>query len=124
MKKSGPATSYAVLYKFSFESAHQLPNHPTCSVVHGHSYRGKIKVTSSKLNKEGFVIDFSLLKDITSHYDHGPILTKTAEELAEEIGTAVLAQLSRQDNYDGISEVLVTLWETENGRAEWSWHLK
>lgn len=119
MKKS--ATSYVVLYKFSFESAHQLPNHPTCSVVHGHSYRGEIKVTSSKLNKEGFVVDFGLLKDMTSRYDHASILIKTAEELSEEIGTSVLAQLARQDNQDQISEVLVILWETEKGCAKWSW---
>lgn len=118
------SSTYAVLYKFSFESAHQLPNHPTCGVIHGHGYKGEIRIVSGKLTKDGFVVDFGALKEITSGYDHARVLTQTAEALAEEIGRSVLEKLSRQDNGKHISEVHVTLWETPNACAEWVWHVE
>ena len=91
MNMEGRST-YTVKRLFSFEAAHQLDNHPTCSVLHGHGYRGEISVISASLSRDGFVIDFGVLKSLISQYDHGPVLKKTAEELAEEIGTAALEQ--------------------------------
>lgn len=115
-------STYSVLYKFNFESAHQLPNHPTCGVIHGHGYKGEITIVSSKLTNDGFVVDFGSLKAITARYDHSGVLTQTAETLAEEIGTSALAILSRQDNGPYVSQVHVTLWETPNACARWNWN--
>lgn len=114
---------YKVIHRFSFESAHQLPDHPTCGVIHGHGYRGEIHVASGKLSAQGFVVDFGLLKEITSCYDHSQVLTQTAEMLAEEIGKSALKQLRSQDNGGTISAVRVVIWETPNACAEWSWHV-
>lgn len=116
-------TFYTVLRKFSFEAAHQLPGHPTCGVIHGHSFKGEIKITANQLTTEGFVADFGDLKAITAKYDHGELLTKTVETLAEELGAAVLKQLSEQNNRQGVLQVCVTIWETENSCAEWVWHV-
>ncbi|MBE0429426.1 MAG: 6-carboxytetrahydropterin synthase [Thermoleophilia bacterium] len=116
--------TYKVRRGFSFESAHQLPEHPTCSVIHGHSYRGEIEISAGKLSSNGFVIDFGVLKDITAPYDHAKILTQTAEELAAEIGTSVLRQMEGQDNRSHLISVRVILWETANACAEWEWHVQ
>lgn len=118
------ASQYSIRYQFSFESAHQLPGHPTCGVIHGHGYKGEIGITSSGLTKDGFVVDFGKLKPIVARYDHAGILTQTAEALAEEIGRSALEILAGQDNSGQILEVRVTLWETPNACAEWSWHVQ
>lgn len=114
---------YTVNREFSFEAAHQLPGHPTCGDMHGHSFHGEISVSANSLTSDGFIIEFGALKKITSLYDHGSVITLTAEQLAEEIGRAVLEELSRQENFGSIVEVAVVLWETENSRAEWVWHV-
>jgi 6-pyruvoyl-tetrahydropterin synthase len=90
-------------------------------MVHGHSYRGRIRVTASRLSSQGFVVDFGVLKSVTAKYDHGDVLTQTAEQLAEEIGRAVLGSTKEQDNAEQMLEVRVVLRETPDGRAEWLW---
>jgi len=118
---AGSKTKFTVRHRFSFESAHQLPGHPTCGAVHGHSYRGEIKVTAARLSGQGYVVEFGALKDIARRYDHARILTQTAEQLAEEIGRAVLTHIREQSDRAEVTKVLVVLWETPDGCAEWSW---
>ena len=117
-------SSYTVRRKFSFESAHQLPGHPTCDVIHGHGYNGEIRIVADSLTGDGFVMDFSAIKSITSPYDHAKILTLTAEQLAAEIGQATLEHLVRQENGKDVIEVRVILWETPNACAEWVWYVQ
>lgn len=118
---TGPKTRFAVLHRFSFESAHQLPGHPTCGTVHGHSYRGEIRVSARSLDAQGMVLEFAVLKEITDAYDHGPIITDTVERLAAGIGQAVLDRIAGLADTADIETVRVVVWETPNGCAEWSW---
>ncbi len=53
--------------KFSFDSAHYLPNLPDghkCKRMHGHTFYVKIFVEGSINTKIGWVIDFAEIKEI------------------------------------------------------------
>lgn len=78
-------------------------------------------MTAARLNGQGFVVEFGALKDVTRRYDHARILTQTAEQLAAEIGEAVLTHIHGQADRAEVTKVLVVLWETPDGCAEWSW---
>lgn len=79
------ANRVVITKEFSFDAAHQLPNHSgKCSSLHGHTY--KLLVTVSGLiipaigvSDEGMIIDFSDLKKIVndavvSKLDHALLL--------------------------------------------------
>jgi 6-pyruvoyltetrahydropterin/6-carboxytetrahydropterin synthase len=58
--------SYELSREFRFEAGHFLPHVPKshrCSGIHGHSYRIQVSVQSDILQKTGWVIDFSDIKN-------------------------------------------------------------
>ena len=56
-----------------FSSAHLLPGHKKCGVLHGHTYSISAKI-SGEVNDQGFLVDFILLKshhrEIAAKLDH------------------------------------------------------
>lgn len=74
------------------DSAHCLPEHDTCSEMHGHTYTIEVEVEGVK-GADGMVIDFVELKrivrDVLKEYDHkllnDIIKVPTCENLAEDI---------------------------------------
>ena len=71
---------HRVTKQFKFEMAHRLPSHKgACKYVHGHSYVVDVTVEAeSRLNENGMVLDFSLLKQICNklfdNWDHALML--------------------------------------------------
>ena len=63
-----------------FSSAHLLPGHKKCSVLHGHTYVIHAKFYGEK-DKQDFVIDFSIVKSslrkIADRLDHKILIPKT-----------------------------------------------
>ncbi len=63
-----------------FSSAHLLPGHKSCGVLHGHTYVINAKVYGEK-DRQDFVMDFSivksLLKKIADRLDHKILIPKT-----------------------------------------------
>lgn len=57
-----------------FASAHLIPDHPSCGVIHGHSYHVDVIVEGSRSGEYGFVVDFKTVKNIMrgicSQLDH------------------------------------------------------
>jgi len=55
-----------------FDSAHFLPGHEKCGIIHGHTYRVEVEVEGEL--KKGMVIDFAdlkrVLKEIIDKLDH------------------------------------------------------
>jgi 6-pyruvoyltetrahydropterin/6-carboxytetrahydropterin synthase len=66
--------------ELSFCAAHRLPDHRgKCRFIHGHNYKVVVTLTSSKVDKNGMVMDFSHVKNIVGeyldeNYDHRLIL--------------------------------------------------
>ena len=79
--------------RFTFEAAHELPNHPgKCQRLHGHSYVLLVSVEGDIEPQSGMVIDFSDLKRIVNdavvdrldhRYINDLIENPTAERMAE-----------------------------------------
>ncbi|NPE28555.1 6-carboxytetrahydropterin synthase QueD [Methanococcoides sp. SA1] len=55
------------------DSAHYLPEHETCGIVHGHTYKIEIVLEGEK-QENGMVMDFyiikKIVKEILKTYDH------------------------------------------------------
>jgi len=70
----------SITYDFNFESAHFIPEHPTCKNFHGHSYKGKATLTSPELTNN-MVLDYHILKDIINK----SIIEKVDHKLLNDI---------------------------------------
>jgi len=83
-----------------FSAAHHIEGHPKCGVVHGHTYKVRVEVTSSDW------IDLGDLRGavtkIVARYDHSDLGDKISEELAAEIANEL----------ENLGQVTVEVWET------------
>lgn len=63
-----------------FSSAHRLMDYVgKCACLHGHSYKATITVEADQVDRQGFVMDFGVLKKpikdwIAANFDHNAIL--------------------------------------------------
>ncbi len=132
---------------FKFECSHRL-NHldydSPCKNLHGHSYKVNVSVKSTKLDKNGMVVDFSKLKEFQKHldelYDHSLIIYEqdqklldfakennqkyliyniptTAENMASKLNMTLWKILKDQNN---ISSITIEVYETENNSASYT----
>lgn len=118
----------SVTKSFTFDAAHQLPDHDgKCRSLHGHTWRVDITISGPIIEggpKNGMVLDFGDLSELwrisfETHLDHKFLNESynnypTSERLAVQIFTAI-------DNWIGISEMKVEsvrVWETPTGYAE------
>ena len=67
-----------------FSSAHLLPGHKKCGVLHGHTYAIHAKVYGEK-DEHDFILDFSLLKstlrEIAEKLDHRILIPEKNEHI-------------------------------------------
>ncbi|MCK5808533.1 6-carboxytetrahydropterin synthase QueD [bacterium] len=111
-----------------FSAAHHLREYKgKCENVHGHNWRVRLEVTRDALTKEGFICDFTLLKqvlkDILDRLDHRDInatppfdkINPTAENLGTYIFTEADRQLKEVDAQ--LSVLRVKVWESEKSCA-------
>ena len=83
---------YTIYKVVGFAAAHHLtnvePDHQ-CARVHGHNYRVEFELSSLDLDEHGFVLDYGVLKELVSQYDHRDLNdfleNPTAELLAQEL---------------------------------------
>jgi 6-pyruvoyltetrahydropterin/6-carboxytetrahydropterin synthase len=73
-----------VIFKqFTFDSAHFLPNVPAghkCKEIHGHTYRLVVYIEGEVDNHIGWVMDFSVMKDVIE-----PVLDMVDHKLINNI---------------------------------------
>ncbi len=116
-------TQVSITKIYTFEAAHQLPNHAgKCANVHGHSYKLEVTV-SGALQKDGsssgMIMDFVELstiveREVLNQWDHQFLndavsFRTTVENLAQEIFT----RLEKAN----LSVTQVRLWETAKAYA-------
>jgi len=115
----------SVTKTYSFEAAHQLPNHAgQCARLHGHSYQLEVTVTgvpksADGSSDEGMVMDFKDLgtivkKEVIEPFDHQLIndmvdYVTTVENLATDIYDRLTSA--------GLDIAQVRLWETRKAYA-------
>ncbi|MEM7244266.1 MAG: 6-carboxytetrahydropterin synthase [Acidobacteriota bacterium] len=104
--------------EFHIDSAHQLPGHPRCGTLHGHTYRIAVELGGAQ-DERGMILDFADLRRETEafleHLDHvylNDVLEKppTVENIADYIFQGLKERLP------GLTRVKV--WEGHGKYAE------
>jgi len=113
-----------VMKQFTFDSSHQLKDYDgPCANLHGHTYKLEVYV-SGPLTKQGFVIDFAILKQIVQenvvkildhHHLNNIIEQPTAENITEWIWGKIADPISNKSKTLRLSKVI--LWETPTSCA-------
>lgn len=117
---------YELTVTSHFSGAHRLRYlHGKCEELHGHNWKIEVSVTSTKLNREGVVIDFTLLKQkvekVLKTLDHTFLndlpYFSGEEPSSENIARYIFDNLKRE--LKGLPATLkrVTAWESENASA-------
>lgn len=78
----------------SIAMGHRIPNHEggsgKCARLHGHTYRFDVQLKSAIL-RDGFVIDFGIVKNALNEWDHRTILWEDDPlRMADDLGGAGL----------------------------------
>jgi 6-pyruvoyltetrahydropterin/6-carboxytetrahydropterin synthase len=120
---------YRITVLSHFSGAHRLRHlHGKCEELHGHNWKIEVSVVSNRLNKEGVVIDFNILKQkmekVLKTLDHTflnnlPYFSRrepSSENIAKYIFDRLKAELK------GHPAILkeVTAWESETSSATYS----
>ena len=117
---------YEITVLSHFSGAHRLRYlHGKCEELHGHNWKVEVSIISDKLNKEGVVIDFEILKEkvkkVLRVLDHTYLNDLPyfvgREPSSENIAKYVYDQL--RGELKGYSTKLrkVTAWESESACA-------
>ncbi|MBQ7617863.1 MAG: 6-carboxytetrahydropterin synthase [Desulfovibrio sp.] len=131
-------------------AAHRLYDYNgSCERLHGHNYLIELTIRGEKLNAQGMVIDFAIIKKIllsaldenwdhrTLLYDQDPLCSKlgallddgsvapvpfnpTAENIAQYLGQNFFPRLLKEKNFLGLEVVSVTVFETAKNSATWT----
>jgi len=121
---------YEITILSHFSGAHRLRYlHGKCEKLHGHNWKVEASVVSDRLNKEGVVIDFNILKQklekVLKLLDHTylndlPFFSRkepSSENIAKYIFDKLNGELKR---HHGILRK-VTAWESETSCATYFW---
>ena len=121
---------YKIRTEFEFEAAHQLfLNYDSpCTRLHGHSYRGAVTLASDKLDVNGMIVDFKIVKKLLSeiiddqldHRNLNDVFVNT-NATAEFMSRWICEELNYQLEKKSIEArcVCVELNETTKNRAIW-----
>jgi 6-pyruvoyltetrahydropterin/6-carboxytetrahydropterin synthase len=117
---------YEITILSHFSGAHRLRYlHGRCEELHGHNWKVEVSVVSGRLNKEGIVIDFQVLKQklekVLRPLDHTylndlPYFSKK-EPSSENIAKCIFDRLKRELKGSHGTLKRVTAWESETTSA-------
>jgi 6-pyruvoyltetrahydropterin/6-carboxytetrahydropterin synthase len=111
-----------------FAAAHQLREYQgKCENLHGHNWKVEVHVTGDRLEKNGLLIDFKLIKNATkkvlNELDHEFLneldAFKTINPSSENIARHIFTALSRELNTENIKISRVTTWESDSACASY-----
>lgn len=109
-----------------FSGAHRLRYlHGKCEELHGHNWKVEVLVSSSKLNQEGVVIDFKILKQklekVLKSLDHTFLndlpYFSGQEPSSENIAKYVFDRLKVELKGFSVKMAKVSAWESETSCA-------
>lgn len=110
-----------VVKKFTFDSAHYLPNYVgKCKQMHGHTYTLEVIVSGSVNPDTGMVMDFFdidyLVKGkVLPQLDHHCLNDVVQNPTVENVAIYILNLLKK--DISGF-EIGIRLWETQTGYVE------
>lgn len=120
---------YEITVLSHFSGAHRLRYlHGKCEELHGHNWKIEVSLTSDRLNKEGVVIDFQILKQklekVLKPLDHTYLndlpYFSGEEPSSENIAKYIFDKLKKDLKGHRANLKKVTAWESENACAAYS----
>ena len=120
---------YRITVLSHFSGAHRLRHlHGKCEELHGHNWKIEVSVGSNRLNKEGVVIDFSILKQkmekVLKTLDHTFLNNlpyfSGREPSSENIAKYIFDRLKAELKAHPAILKEVTAWESETSSATYS----
>jgi 6-pyruvoyltetrahydropterin/6-carboxytetrahydropterin synthase len=117
---------YQVTVKKGFSAAHMLKEiGGKCENLHGHNFTVAVTVASERLNAEGLVVDFRLLKEwlgeVLGELDHRCLNEVSWLEgqnpSAENLAKIIFQQLSGRIRQEGLFLQKVVVGESDNSEA-------
>lgn len=117
---------YEITVLSHFSGAHRLRYlHGRCEELHGHNWKIEVSVVSSRLGKEGVVIDFKILKEkvekVLRSLDHTYLndlpYFSGKEPSSENIAKYVFDKVKGELKGNHATLKRVTAWESETSCA-------
>ena len=117
---------YELTVTSHFSGAHRLRYlHGKCEDLHGHNWKVEVFITSGKLNKEGVVMDFTVLKQkvekVLKSLDHTYLndlpYFSGQEPSSENIARYIFDKLKVELKGFSVKMTKVSAWESENSCA-------
>ena len=117
---------FEIAVEQGFASAHALRNYKgRCENIHGHNWKVEVAVVSDRLNNEGVVIDFQILKQklekALKSLDHTYLndlpYFSGKEPSSENIAKYIFDKLKRELKEHRVTLKRATAWESENACA-------
>ena len=111
---------YEILIEDEFAGAHRLRNYKgECENLHGHNWKVQVVVSGEKLDKDGLLIDFRLLKkklhDVLKNLDHTYLnnisFFKKENPTSENISYYIYKKLKILLKNLSVEMKKVTVWE-------------
>jgi 6-pyruvoyltetrahydropterin/6-carboxytetrahydropterin synthase len=119
---------YEITILSHFSGAHRLRYlHGKCEELHGHNWKIEVSVSSDRLNKEGLVIDFQILKQrvekVIESLDHTYLndlpYFSGKEPSSENIAKYIFDKLKKELKAYRVTLKKVTAWESETACASY-----
>jgi 6-pyruvoyltetrahydropterin/6-carboxytetrahydropterin synthase len=116
---------YEITVKKAFSAAHTLMVGGKSETLHGHNFTVEVTLSSERLDDEGLVVDFRVLKgwtdEILEELDHRFLneLTffKDISPTSENIARFIYEQISGKIQSQSYSLQKVAVWESESAKA-------
>ena len=112
-------TLLKIYFSDEISSAHKLslPYESPCNELHGHNYKIELEIFGV-LNKNGMIIDFSIIKKELKKLDHKYLNEIIENPTVENIAYRLLDQFKELEDYKNISKIIIRIWEDTNSYAE------
>jgi len=119
---------FTISVRDSFSAAHRLEHvQGKCETLHGHNFIVEVSVVGDKLNNDGIIVDFQILKkylrEVLDSLDHSYINDKSFfKERAgssEYIAMYIFHELKSQIKEQTFSLLEVKVWESEKSWASY-----
>ena len=116
---------YEITVKKTFSAAHTLDIGGKRENLHGHNFKVEVTIASEKLNEDGLVLDFRVLKkwtnEILEDLDHTflndlPPFSKMSPT-AENIARFIYNRLEKNAIPLKLEVSRIAVWESENSKA-------
>ncbi|MBW1851523.1 MAG: 6-carboxytetrahydropterin synthase QueD [Deltaproteobacteria bacterium] len=120
---------YELKITSQFAAAHKLRGFEgSCENLHGHNWKVEVYVTGEKLERDGLLIDFRIIKEKTEklldELDHKflndlePFISLNPS--SENISRYIFESLSEELNNENVKISKITVWESDSACASYT----